>query len=416
MPQNNKNIFMLVIFILLILTFSQVNVALADDGTYICKAAKSTCPNNGKGYQTKADCEAACPSGGLGCFTGYTCNQNSTLNCPSVGQTVPVTLNPVSVKINLYKPFEVTYDKLNLQFISQTASSLCSLKSNEGILNVLVTWLLIDSTQYRWATSTTSATLNYFHADEGVNIPQCVFSNDASSMTNNCFLNAPPNSSDDIIVSWETPGFKIEIPPNSGVTYDTGPRIYWVDLKDLGLGSSDSLDANNINKVENFIHQTLIKNLSIVDNIGIIQDPPANSILVTSPNGLQIGRLPSGNIISEISGSTYFTSKNITAIMIPEIKGGNYKIAVTGNSSGRFSLSLAVINFSMNQEHIANEIVINDTIMENTTKFYNMTVSNDKTVLIPEFNSGVAVVTAASISLMIFLMSFRKMQRRHLLL
>jgi hypothetical protein len=129
---------------------------------------------------------------------------------------------------------------------------------------------------------------------------------------------------------------------------------------------------------ENYIHVTLSNHLPFVSKLGIIQDPPnANDILVTDPSGNSTGKAPTGQLISQIPGSSYVIFKNatgniISAVLLPEPKAGIYQTQVIGNSTGPFSLDYSTQNFTGNFTNPSiKEAVLNDTISTGGIKKYN---------------------------------------------
>lgn len=61
--------------------------------------------------------------------------------CSAKGDSIPVTLNPITTIGISIKPFQVHYGKLDLMFASVNSldNSLCSLQSSEGSLPVILT-------------------------------------------------------------------------------------------------------------------------------------------------------------------------------------------------------------------------------------------------------------------------------------
>ena len=291
--------------------------------------------------------------------------------CPKSGETIPTTFPPVPTKGLGYKPYQVVYGRLDLVFTSLGSAKpgirLCMLQSNVGSLPVMLRWYHIPGSelQINWATSTTPASLSYYKAKYVSNIARCSWSD--QGITLYCFLDPRPSSPNDVVVKWETPGFIIKVnAPHSPIHYDTGPLTYFVNVGRLKYVTPES-----VNYVEGLIHYTLIKHLSLVDGIAVIQDPPGNNLLVTDPRGLHTGILPTGEHITEIPSSSYFALGGITAVLLFKPPDGEYKIQVTGNSSGPFTLSSSFTDLSDNfTKMIIREASINGTIEKDKSKVY----------------------------------------------
>jgi hypothetical protein len=93
-----------------------------------------------------------------------------------------------------------------------------------------------------------------------------------------CYLNAPRSvATNGLTARWSIPGFEEYTPDEHGIRlYKTQALTYYVDLNSL-LASSDvsSINSAVIDCLENYIHQTLIKNLPALTPIGIAQVWPA---------------------------------------------------------------------------------------------------------------------------------------------
>lgn len=262
--------------------------------------------------------------------------------CPAVGTTTPVTLHQVVAPVRLsLKPYQIIYGELPLQFTSNGASgSACSVTSNEGRLPVLLDLLRgAIPPPFQIATSTTTAALDFLQA--GTVDPSSIPSCDFSTTSNGCFINGRPGATDHI-ARWTTPGFQ-ESMGGVNVT-NTGPRTYYVNLADFNTGGDF---GSLLQTTEQFIHETLISNLSGIARLGLIQDPPAD-ILVTAPGGTQTGRAPSGDVVVGIPRSVYFASPELTAIALIEPTTGVYRVQVVGTPADPFSLSMSVADFFRN--------------------------------------------------------------------
>jgi hypothetical protein len=269
--------------------------------------------------------------------------------CPSP-QTVPVNLPGVTATpiLNaLGKGYAVSYEPLSLQFTTVTpaAPSFCSLNSSAGVLNVDLTCihqplpcpdvfpLLIP---VKVATSTASASLDFFDANDVPSPPACDF----VTVSSNCLLNSAAGST--VLVRWTSPGFTIRDAFFGATLHNTGPLTFWANL-DQVADPAASL-ASQVNAVETFFHLTLINHLSSIDSMAIIQDPPVE-LNVTSPSGQMTGRTASGSVVHDIPGSIYSTSPGggSTAIILDPAPGA-YQVALQGSTGEPYSLSMAFVD------------------------------------------------------------------------
>jgi hypothetical protein len=263
----------------------------------------------------------------------------------SAGVAVPVTLPQVTAAVPLaIKPYVVTYGSLPLTFTSSVPSgpAFATFQSNVATLSVFATVGIPTppgSTQILIATSTASASLTFFKAKD-VNVPS---EGNFTTASNNILLNSPPGPLDQV-AEWTTPGFEIKDTPTNGhvLDHDTGPLTFWVNL--APLVSSDAPIATKVQAAETFIHTTLIAHLSAIDSLAMFQDPPSN-VLVTDPNGLQTGETSSGQIVDQIPGSLYFTTADLTVVVIVDPIDGTYQTQVIGTPLAAFSFSESRANF-----------------------------------------------------------------------
>ena len=255
--------------------------------------------------------------------------------CPAIGATVPVTLASVRVSVIFPpKPFDIVYGQLPLTFTSQSpaGNSRCSLRSNAGALQVFFDTLVGS---VRIATSTAVATVDFFDPGDldASAIPACDFS---GSITTSCFLNTrPPGPAH--IVRWSTDGFDVE----TAFHHDTGPLAFYVNLDALPVRTSSFTTV--LQDVEQFIHSTLVSNLSSIDGWAFLQDPPAG-LLVTDASGRRTGITGTGSVLTEIPGATYFSlpDRNVVAMLSPV--SGDYNVQLIGAPGDPFSLSMSTVD------------------------------------------------------------------------
>ena len=210
-------------------------------------------------------------------------------------------LRPVYPRSPVPKPKElrvtIHYDKLALQFTlaPKRVYSLCTLVSQRAALPVIADVRagrgagLIDTSQ-QVAASVTTATLDIIPTR--TDIRRCDFSLMRSltrpslgdpakplpSGTNECYLNEPGSSAiNGLTARWSIPGFEEYTPDERGVqVYKTRALTYYTDLNSLLATKDVSLiDSIVVDCLENYIHQTIIKNLPAITPIGIAQVSPA---------------------------------------------------------------------------------------------------------------------------------------------
>jgi hypothetical protein len=260
--------------------------------------------------------------------------------CPGIGTVSAVNLNQVVAPVQLgVKPYQLIYGNLGLQFTVSSGSGRdsCSVTSNSGSLPVLLDLLRnAPPPPFQIATSTAVANIDFSSGFDAAGIPRCDFAGTA----NGCFINAPPSGSGKV-ARWSTDGFQESV---FGVNVaNSGPLTFYVNLDDFN-GSFSSF-SGLLQQVEQFIHQTLIANLSGIDNLAIIQDPP-NDLLVTDPLGRHTG-IPSlgSNPIVEIPSSGYFRSAEVSAVILVEPQEGSYHVELIGSPGDQFGLSMSTASF-----------------------------------------------------------------------
>ncbi len=117
---------------------------------------------------------------------------------------------------------------------------------------------------------------------------------------------------------------------------------FYVNLDDFS--SSFQSFSGTLQNVEQYIHQTLIANLSGIAKLGMIQDPPSD-LLVVDPQGRRTGLpAPGGSPLQEIPASGYFQFPELTAVVLVEPEEGPYQVQVVGSPGEAFSLSMSTVS------------------------------------------------------------------------
>lgn len=264
--------------------------------------------------------------------------------CPEAGVMTPVTLQPVTAPVQLaLKPYQISYGELPIEFTSDggAGGSDCTVTSNLGALPVFLD-LFQDAPPgpVQIGESKAEAAIDFFEAANANTggVPQCNF----DTVANSCFLNSPGDGSSNI-AKWSTDGFSESVFGVDNVA-ETGPLEFFVNL--------DAFDSNDfgemLQNVEQFIHETLIDNLSGIDSLGLIQDPPAD-LLITDALGRRTGLSPTG-ILSEIPRSGYLVFPEVTAVVLVEPDVGSYGVEVVTGPDKPFSLSMSFADFLGNVE------------------------------------------------------------------
>jgi hypothetical protein len=321
-------------------------------------------------------------SSGIAAFTGTggaSCVPPPGTVCPNQGTSESVTFNKLIGPSDPLKPWSVNYGSMVVHYTSNSTSAgaLCTLSSDKGTLPISVTLYIPNNLavalNYPVGTSTTSATVDYYQADTGVmNIQSCQFGiSGIVGVNNNCFITSHPSSSNDIVVNWNSPGYQVNTILGSS---NSGPRSYWVNLRSIGIDPTQPYSSADLNKLINYIHETLINDLTGVTRWGLFQDPP-NDILVTNPNGQSAGKASNGTIFSQIPGSAYLQSGNRTGVLVLNPINGNYVVEVTGKTTGPFTLSSSTLNNNFTNP-VFHRLVINDSINRGASKRYDVTFSD----------------------------------------
>ncbi|MBO0801608.1 MAG: PKD domain-containing protein, partial [Nocardiopsaceae bacterium] len=293
-----------------------------------------------------------------GAATGQALRQ---LPCPAPGQAADVTLPAVNPPVAISgKPYSISYGSLPLTFTGHRASSgsLCTVISNRGALPVYAN-IQDPSNSFQVASSVTTATVNFYPADSPVtDVPRCDFSKLQSmsnpleqllaryfANTNNCLLTASSHASGDLIARWSIPGFVEHARNQDGPpVYSTRPLTYYVDLGNIpGAAARPASFQDTLQRLETYLHTTLIRNLPMITDIGIIQDPPAH-LTITDPMHRTIG-LSRGGRISTFPGAGYKEVGNRSFAWILEPVPGTYRVTASGNPGSRFTTDFTVQQF-----------------------------------------------------------------------
>jgi hypothetical protein len=213
-----------------------------------------------------------------------TCRDDTSAVLRPVYPSSPVP-KPKEVRVTLH------YDKLALHFKSdpQRVDSLCTLVSQRAALPVIVDVTAgpgtgrVDASQ-QIAASVTTATLDIIPTR--TDIRRCDFSLMRSltrpvlgdptkplpSGTNECYLNGHGSGAiKGFTVRWSIPGFEEYTPDERGVqVYKTRALTYYTDLNSLlAVRDVSLIDSTVVDLLENYIHQTVIKNLPAITPIGL---------------------------------------------------------------------------------------------------------------------------------------------------
>jgi hypothetical protein len=277
--------------------------------------------------------------------------------CPPIGTIFDgVVLRKTDVTPKLsFKPFAIGYGNLALQFSVQPAvgGSLCRVRSNEGHLPVnIIVATPLGRKHLHVADSVSTATLDFVTVDASPG-STCDFSYYAAlrrgllfattfvpDTAHDCFLNT--RTPGDLAVRWSIPGFaEFAVLPGGKRQFiaSTPPLTYYVDVRELIGRSSLVLTTNAIQQIESYIHATLIANLPMVDDMAIIQDPPAH-VRVVGPNGREAGH---GVHVSGIPGASYHEFEDRSLLWIPRPAIGGYAVTLTGHPKERYSLAFTYV-------------------------------------------------------------------------
>lgn len=277
--------------------------------------------------------------------------------CPPIGTVIDgVVLRKIDVAPKLsFKRFAIGYGNLPLQFSVQPAvgGSLCRLRSNEGHLPVnLIVPTPLGPKHLHVADSVSTATLDFVTVD-GAPGSVCDFGYYAAyrrallfattfvpDPAHNCFLNG--RTPGNLAVRWSIPGFKeFAVLPGGKRRFvaSTPPLTYYVDVGELIGRSPLVLSTDVVQRIESYIHATLIANLPMVDDMAIIQDPPAH-VRALDPNGRRAGH---GVRVSEIPGASYHEFSDRSLLWIPRPATGGYAVTVSGAPKERYSLAFTYV-------------------------------------------------------------------------
>ncbi len=262
-------------------------------------------------------------------------------DCPTTG-TLGVTLPPVNVPVALrLKPWSIEYAPLPLTFTPEAtpaASSVCTLDSNDGHLPILLD--LPGGLSFFVGTSSAIVTLDFMGSGfDGSSVPRCLWL--PFGTHNNCFLNTP--GSHPAIARWHTSGFRVST--GSSAPSNTGPLTFYVDV--TGLTGSNLSIPSVIQPLETFLHTSLISHLPYISLATLIQEPP-NDVLVKDSSGNLSGRLPNGQIVTNIPNSLYIpaTATSGAAVLIVNSPPAAYSVEVVGTPGASFSLVVSNADFT----------------------------------------------------------------------
>lgn len=257
------------------------------------------------------------------------------------------------------KPYSIDYGSLPLTFttLPHGPESLCTVRSDRGALPVNIE-IPAPVTVIHLADSVTTATLDFYPADAPVtDVPECDFSGTlpalgavvsrltgAADVTNDCLLTSSGHVTSDVIARWSIPGFVEDVPDQYALPVcSTRPLTYFVDLDALNqaAGQPDSF-AGQLQELETYLHLTLIRNLPIVDPIGIIQDPPAH-LSITDPRCRIVGYSANGTVRTfPGAGYTEVGDRSIAWILAPV--AGIYHVTASGPAGSPFTTDFAVLD------------------------------------------------------------------------
>lgn len=232
------------------------------------------------------------------------------------------------------------------QFSSVPLSSgaLCSLQSNVADRPGFARLDFLSITDTPIATATLSPRLDFFKkTDVPVGTTTCplnlVFTD------NNCFLNGPPNESNDVVVRWQTQHWAIGL-RNSNLSDDIGPKTFWMTVSgDFAPKPDLSLVIQDIETAfENKLGAPLLLTTSILADWFMVD--PANPILLTDSQGFRTGQTSTGTVVNDIPGSVYVTTPDANAVIVFHPTPGSYDIELFGLPFSPSSASAFIGNFS----------------------------------------------------------------------
>ena len=274
-------------------------------------------------------------------------------NCPAPGSEVLVGLDRIDVKpaSGSGKWWRLSYDHLDLDFkvIRAAQGSRCTLRSNPGVLNVLVDFSHDVHGERQVGTSTSVATLDFL-AGAPKGVKQCNFGGAGPDVTNNCYLTSPPRAGEHAI-RWSIPGFTYDVWINCPITVchpkttRTPPKTFYVTAEGLPNGKGANVYWLT-QAAETHIHEALIDVLPAVSRVAMFQDPPAE-ILVETDAGAQVGAtFGGGPAVADVPGSAYYSTALATTAFLIDPVDGNYMVELSGPPGSQFSLDMQLFDFT----------------------------------------------------------------------
>jgi hypothetical protein len=146
---------------------------------------------------------------------------------------------------------------------------------------------------------------------------------------------------------WHTDGFEVRAGSAFGLPLPIplgtwGPYDFDVNVATLGLTTNSDFETI-VRSAEPYIHVQLSQQLfTPFTQVLVMEDPGKTDLLVTSPLGMRVGKINTGEILQEIPGSAYFASVPLVALVAPS--GGVYQTQVRGTGSGSYTLVTALID------------------------------------------------------------------------
>jgi hypothetical protein len=214
------------------------------------------------------------------------------VTCP---ESASALLRPVYPNSPVPKPREVRatlhYGKLALRFNSalKSGDSVCTLVSQRSALPVITDFKVgpgagLANASQQVAASVTTATLDIIPTRTDIrrcdfflmrSLSRAVLADSTKPLpggTNKCYLNElDSDTTTGLTARWSIPGFEEYSPDERGVrVYKTRALTYYTDLNALlEISDVSSIDSAMIDYLENYIHQTLIKNLPAITPLGL---------------------------------------------------------------------------------------------------------------------------------------------------
>ena len=257
---------------------------------------------------------------------------DSVTLCPT--DPIPVTLPPVNVSYTDLEKFtiRIKYERLDLSFTRQAPASdaTCSF-TGTGTLPVTVGLGPYIAGADITVQSVATATLDFLRG--GASIPECQWTAYRGTATaKNCLV----GGSGDTIVRWHTNGFSERW---AGMHIDSPPMTYYARVP------SASTFAQAVSAVEPLLHVQLSEHLGWMHWAYIIQEPPADFVVVTSAGVATGVPTPGGRPVDGIPGSVYLTDGagfSAVALLAPPPDG--FTVRLVGHEGSPFRLSVAKIS------------------------------------------------------------------------